>query len=188
MTDFTSPEIGNKRLANCVFLQTSDMLFWDRLMLEIHQLTHPGESIPVPAPEEMGAWQRAFILWERLRDRAVAEERSTVQQSHWLVEDEKSWTQFNEDRESILAALRADVFDEFVLREHLGVEKDDLDDPLVEPDRFGNCRHPQWKQRASRLASAIRFWHTLSGEEKRTLRQMRVVQKLEEMKHERAHG
>ena len=37
MTDFTSPEIGNKRLANCVFLQTSDLLFWDRLMLEIQR-------------------------------------------------------------------------------------------------------------------------------------------------------
>ena len=54
MTDFYSPEIGNKRLANCVFLQSSDMLFWDRLVLEINQLTHNGESIPVPDPPEEG--------------------------------------------------------------------------------------------------------------------------------------
>jgi hypothetical protein len=88
----------------------------------------------------------------------------------------------NEDRESLLAALRADVFDEFTLVEHLGVKKGDLDNPLVEPDhRFGNERHPDWQQRAFRLSSAIRFWHALSGEEKRTLRQMRVARKLEAM-------
>ena len=56
----------------------------------------------------------------------------------------------------------------------LGVKKHDLDNPLVEPDhRFGNERHPDWQQRAFRLSSAIRFRHALSGEEKRTLRQMR---------------
>ena len=37
------------------------------------------------------------------------------------------------------------------------------------------------EQRANRLASALRWWHALSGEEKRTLRQMRIGRKLEAM-------
>ena len=134
MTDFTSPEIGNKRLANCVFLQTSDLLFWDRLMLEIHQLTHPGERIPVPAPEEMGAWQRAFILWKRLRDRAASEENCVVQRSQASLDDERAWSEYGENIEAVKAMLKRGIFDSDTLVEHLDLKlPDDLESPTPPP-------------------------------------------------------
>jgi hypothetical protein len=75
------------------------------------------------------------------------------------------------------------------LREHLGVRKDDLDDPVVKEANDGvGDRHPDWVKRADRLASALRSWHALLGEEKKVLRQMRVTRKLEAVKHERQHG
>ena len=156
-----------------------------RLVLEIQRLAHPGESIPIPDSAEMGAWGRAYAVYEKLKDRAALEEHRSVQQSQWFVDDQKAWNQFNEDRQVILDGLRRDVFDEHTLIEHLGVQSSDLDDPLVEPDRFGNQRHPDWAKRANRLASALRAWFALSGEEKKVLRQMRVARKLEA---ERAHG
>jgi hypothetical protein len=185
-TDFNAPEAANRRLATAPFLQTRDLQFYDRLRLEIQRLSHPGENIPLPDPAEMGAWQRAYACYETLRDRAALEESRAVQRNQWFVEDQKAWNTFIEDRESILDALRRDVFDEFTLHEHLGLQKDDLGDALVkEPDRFGSCRHPEWRRRADRLASALRSWHALSGEEKRTLRQMRVARKLEAMQEAR---
>jgi hypothetical protein len=188
-TDFNSPEAANRRLANAAFLQTRDLQFYDRLVLEIQRLSHPGENIPLPDPAEMGCWQRAYACYETLRDRAAVEEHRAVQRSQAFRDYERDWNQYIQDRESILAGLRADVFDEFTLIEHLGLQKDDLGDVLVKGrNRDGEYRHPDWVKRADRLASAIRWWHALSGEEKRTLRQMRVVRKLEAAKQERSDG
>ena len=187
--DFNSPEAANRRLANAAFLQTRDLQFYDRLVLEIQQLSHPGESIPIPDSAEMGAWQRAYALYEKLRDRAVVEESRAVRNNEAVAAYEAQWNQYIQDRESVLAGLRADVFDEFTLREHLGLEKHDLDPPTTpETNKYGSNRHPQWFDRANRLSSALRAWHALSGEEKRTLRQMRVSRKLEAAKQERIHG
>ena len=128
----------------------------------------------------MGAWQRAFAVYEKLRDRAVVEETRAVERNQAFVDHERKWNEYIQDRESILAALRADVLDEFTLREHLGLEKGDLDNVLVkERNRDGSYRHPDWYHRARRLASALRGWHALSGEEKKILRQMRITRKLE---------
>ena len=214
MTDFYSPEIGNKRLANCVFLQTSDLLFWDRLMLEIHQLSHPGESIPVPAPEEMGAWQRAFILWERLRDRAAAEERRAVQHDPALKNDQREWDDYVNSREQVLQMLNRGIFDRDTLVEHLDVLPGDLDPPtpapqIVRPHEYlcptmqtgktSDCtcigripedrkaeRHPEWRERATRLASALRWWDALGAEARTAIKQERALKKLQQFKEARS--
>lgn len=215
MTDFYSPEIGNKRLANCVFLQTSDMLFWDRLVLEINQLTHNGESIPVPAPEEMGAWQRAFILYERLRDRAAAEERRAVQHDPALKNDQRGWDQYVQDRQTVAEMLQRGIFDRDTLVEHLDLKlPDDLDPPTPAPmtvrphdpwcpvmgtGKNADCtcigripedrkaeRHPEWRARAARLASALHWFGAMSAEEKQVLRTQRVLRRLETFKEARS--
>ena len=130
MTDFYSPEIGNKPLANTVFLQTSDMLFWDRLMLEIHQLSHPGESIPVPDPLEAGAWSRAYVLYENLRDRAAAEERRAVQHDPALKNDQREWDQYVQGRQTVAEMLQRGIFDRDTLTGHLDLK---LPDDLASP-------------------------------------------------------
>ena len=211
MTDFYSPEIGNKRLANTVFLQTSDMLFWDRLVLEINQLSHPGENVPVPAPEEMGCWQRAFILYERLRDRAAAEERRAVQHDPALKNDQREWDQYVQDFQTVLEMLQRGIFDRDTLVEHLDLKlPDDLESPMPAPQivrpheylcptmqtgKTSDCtcigripedrkaeRHPEWKQRAARLASALHWWDMLDAPERAAIKQERASRKLQAFK------
>ena len=216
MTDFYTPEIGNKRLANCVFLQTSDMLFWNRLTLEIHQLTHNGESIPVPDPLEAGAWQRAYVLFEKLRDRAAAEERRAVQHDPALKSDQRAWDQYVSDRDQILQMLQRGIFDRDTLVEHLDLLPGDLESPTPAPlsvrphdpwcpvmgtGKNADCtcigripedrrteRHPEWKQRAARLASALHWWNMLEAPERAAIKQQRASRKLQAFKEARAHG
>ena len=212
MTDFYTPEIGNKRLENCVFLQTSDMLFWDRLVLEINQLTHDGESIPVPAPEEMGAWQRAFILYERLRDRAAA--ARPAQQDPALQSDQREWDDYVNSRDQVLQMLQRGILDRDTLVEHLDVLPGDLDPPMpatpvvrphdpwcpiMETGKTADCtcigripedrkaeRHPEWRSRAARLSAALRWFGGMTAEERQVLRTQRVLRRLETFKEDRA--
>ena len=214
MSDFYSPEIGNKRLANTVFLQTSDLLFWDRLMLEIHQLTHNGESIPVPDPLEAGAWSRAHVLYEKLRDRAAAEERRAVQHDPALKNDQREWDQYVQDREVLLSVLKRGVLNEDTLTELLDVQAGDLDPPTPAPmtvrpheylcptmqtGKTSDCtcigripedrkaeRHPEWKQRAARLASALHWWDMLDAPERAAIKQQRASRKLQAFKEARS--
>ena len=214
MTDFYSPEIGNKRLANSVFLQKNDLLFWDRLMLEIHQLTHPGENVPVPAPEEMGCWQRAFILYERLRDRAAAEERRAVQHDPALKNDQREWDDYVNSREQVIQMLQRGILDRETLTEHLDLQPGDLDPPTPAPmtvrpheylcptmqtGKTSDCtcigripedrkaeRHPEWKQKAARLASALHWWNMLDAPERAAIKQQRALNKLQQFKEARS--
>jgi hypothetical protein len=186
VTNFNSPESANRRLANAAFLQERDLPLFNHMVMEIRRLSHADERIPLPDPVEAGAWPRAFAVYEKLRDRAVVEEHRAVQHNQAFAADQREWSDYIQDRESILAGLRADVFDEHTLFEHLGLQKHDLGPPTTpETNKYGSNRHPDWYERAKRLSSALRAWHALSGEEKRTLRQMRIVRKIEAAKQER---
>ena len=133
-TDFNSLEAANRRLANAPFLQSRDMQFYDRLCLEIQQLSHPGESIPLPDPAEMGAWERAYAVYEKLRDRAVAEEQRAVQHNQAFAADQREWDDYVNSREQVLQMLQRGIFDESTLVEHLDVQlPDDLASPTPAP-------------------------------------------------------
>ena len=223
MTDFTSPEIGNKRLANTVFLQSSDMLFWNRLMLEIHQLTHPGESIPVPDPLEAGAWSRAYVLFEKLRDRAAVEEHRAVQHDPALENDQRQWNEYGENIEAVKEMLRRGILDRDTLVEHLDVRlPDDLESPTPapltvrphenqcptmqtlknadctckgripeehKPNGFGPDNRPlDWRARASRLSSALRWWGSMGQEARAAIKQQRALRQLQALKEARSYG
>jgi hypothetical protein len=131
-----------------------------------------------------------LFLYQHLKDRADAEERRGVAEHRWFVDDQNAWQNYINDRGAILAMLRRDVLDEAVLSEHLDLKlPGDLASPLVnEPDRFGSCRHPEWRERATRLESALRWWDSMSPEERQVLRSQRVMRKLEAAKPERQHG
>jgi hypothetical protein len=134
--DFGSPEHANKRLANAAFLQTRDLESYGRLILEIQRLAHPGENIPLPDSGEMGAWGRAFAIYETLRDRAVVEEHRAVQHNQAFAADEHEWNVYIESLETVLALLRRGTLDEDTLVEHLDVKlPDDLASPTPAPPK-----------------------------------------------------
>jgi hypothetical protein len=76
------------------------------------------------------------------------------------------------------------------LVDHLGVVlPGDLGPPTTtETDRYGSSRHPEWKQRAARLASALHWWGALGAEERMAIKQQRALKKLQAFKEERVHG
>ena len=177
-----SPEFANARFADVEFLPANHHPAYAQLVLAVQRMMRDGDNFVLPDVMEAGCWRKTFSLYQKLKDREALEEQRAIQRSQAFRDYERDWNQYIQDRESILAGLRQDVFDMIVLQEHLGLQKDDLGEVLVkERNRDGEYRHPEWKQKASRLASAIRFWHALSAEEKRTLKLMRVARKLEAM-------
>ena len=185
------------------------MLFWDRLILEIHQLTLAGERIPIPEPtRSVGPWSRASVLFEKLRDRAAAEERRAVQHDPALKNDQREWDQYVQDRQTVAEMLQRGIFDRDTLVEHLDLKlPGDLKPPTPVPlsvrphenlcptmqtlknadctcigripeDREAD-RHPEWKQRAARLASALHWWNMLDAPERSAIKQERAMRQLQ---------
>jgi hypothetical protein len=187
-TDFNSPEAANRRLANAAFLQTRDLQFYDRLVLEIQRLSIPGENIPLPDPVEMGAWQRAYACYETLRDRAALEESRAVLHNQAFAADQREWNDYVSDREQVLRMLQRGVFDEDTLTEHLDVKlPGDLASPTTaETDRYGSSRHPEWRERATRLASALRWWDALDTQARTAIKQERALKRLQQFKEARS--
>ena len=188
--DYGSPEAANRRLVNAAFLQTRDLQFYDHMVLEIRRLSHTDENIPIPDSAEMGAWGRAYALYEKLRDRAAVEEQRAVQGGQWFVEDQKAWNEYGENLETVKAMLKRGILDEDTLTEHLDIQlPDDLSSPVTpEPNKYGSNRHPAWKSRAQRLSSALHWWHALGAEARAAIKQQRALRQLQALKEERAHG
>ena len=113
--------------------------------------------------------------------------------------------------------LNRGIFDRDTLVEHLDLKlPDDLGSPTPAPlsvrpheyscptmqtGKTSDCtcigripedrkadRHPEWKQRAARLASALHWWNMLDAPERTAIKQQRASRKLQAFKQERAHG
>ena len=86
--------------------------------------------------------------------------------------------------------LQRGAFDEDTLTDHLDVScQGDLGPPTTaETDRYGSSRHPEWRERATRLSAALRWWDALGTEARMAIKQERALKKLQAFKQERAHG
>jgi hypothetical protein len=132
VTDFNSPESANRRLANAAFLQERDLPLFNHMVMEIRRLSHADERIPLPDPVEAGAWQRAFAVYEKLRDREVVEQSRAVQHNQAFAADQRAWNDYVSDREQVLRMLQRGVFDEDVLIDRLDVQlPGDLGPPTI---------------------------------------------------------
>lgn len=187
--DFNSPEAANRRLANAMFLQERDLPLFRHMVMEIRRLQHADENIPLADELEASAWARTFAVYEQLRDRAVIEEHRVTQSNQEFAADQAEWRDYISSREEILGMLQRGVFDEDVLIDHLDVElPGDLGPPTTtETDRYGSSRHPEWRERATRLASALRWWDALGAQARSAIKQERAMRQLRVFKEERDH-
>jgi hypothetical protein len=159
---------------------------FNHMVMEIRRLSHADERIPLPDPVEAGAWQRAFAVYEKLRDREVVEQSRAVQHNQAFAADQRAWNDYVSDREQVLRMLQRGVFDEDVLIDRLDVQlPGGLGPPTTtETDRYGSSRHPEWRERATRLASALRWWDALDTEARTAIKQERALRKLQAFKEE----
>lgn len=190
MTAFSAPEIGSPErfdthLANVEFLPAQYQHAYDELIRRIQALKRENDTLSLPAVNEARAWDRAFSIYSGLRRREQDEERRAAPTQKAFSEDQKEWSQYISDRNQLINMLARGVVDEYICGAHLDLKTDDILEPLDEANsRFGG-RRVGWPQRAQNIASALRWWDSLSNAEKRLIQTERVARRLKYSKEQR---
>jgi hypothetical protein len=198
MTAFAAPEFGtpeafDRMLAAKPFLQARDLPFFNDLVARIRGMARPSDNIHarIPDPWGAGAWRVLFGLYQELKDREAREQeaaRSAPSRSGFQANfqaDQAEWNRYIGNRETILAMLARDAIDTFILVEHLDLQPNDLGEPTSTEHKQSGGRHPEWRERAARLHSALFWWGAMSPAERRVLFNTRTMQKLKYLKEQK---
>ena len=133
-TNYSSPEWINRRLAGAMSIPEADIPAFHRILMDIRRLQHADENFAIEDRSAAGAWDRAFAVYEVLRDRAAAEEHRVVQRSQASLDDERMWSEYVENIETVKAMLQRGILDRDTLTEHLDLKlPDDLASPTPAP-------------------------------------------------------
>jgi hypothetical protein len=152
----------NMRYGHKEFLAgAADESFFQHLINEINGLARPDETLELPSFQEAGAWTKGYALWQALKQRqqrvvakVKAEEDSEEQRQARA--SAREWQSYCNSREALLDYGRRHVALWSYLFEHLGLEPDDLREPIPPEDHvdavFG--KYSDWRAVAGRIYSA----------------------------------
>ncbi len=166
----TDPEFLNCRLDNQQFLtHEADLRYFADLSARVVGLSRDGESLPIPDVAEPHAWRRLYSLYCALKKRAEAEPiRETAYVAPYSASDRWEWDSYVNSLVELQAiAKRENAWS--TLAEYLGIQPDDLADPVASSGQdFGRSggRPPNWRQRGSRVTWALSRLKGMSEQER----------------------
>jgi hypothetical protein len=145
------PETTHRRLQNQKgFLTDQDRDLFEDLKNRIRSLLG-DEKYPLPEANEPGAWVRTYPHYLR----ALQKQRDQQEPaSNSLIEGE--WNAFLACRVTLKEYLERAPFSRVSeILKYVGLEKNDLDEPIIADERMGSYRVRDWQSRYSRVSSAL---------------------------------
>jgi hypothetical protein len=167
-----SPEHVNERMSRQERIShPADVTFFNNLIAGIAGLTRPGEQHPVPDVNEIGAWRKAYSLYEalKLRESQTRTKAATdLRFASFAAEMNRAWTDYNSNVTWLREFEGRNRGEWKLLTEWVGITEDDLSDPVPragsEHAQYG--RFPDWQERAGRVAEAVHKFRGLKPEER----------------------